>query len=281
MSTSESRSEVIISERIDEHLVVIRINRPERRNAFDGATARAMEAAIDAFEDDDSLRCGIITGSDIVFSAGQDLIAAAAAGHGCIGEARRVRHHGDAADEAGHRRDRRARTRGRARAGAVVRPDRGVAHREHGTTRGGPFTRRRRRRAVPAAEAHSVPLGDGAGAHGQAVARDADGRDRPRQSSCRSRSGAERRHRAGERGARRRATRGASEQADRAARVRVERRRGLAEADGVRRPCRCAPRTCRKASARSPRSAPQCGRAASPADFLAFGPLCGGHPPRK
>ena len=80
MSTSDPLStsgSVIISERVGEHLVVIRIDRPARRNAFDGATARAMEAAIDAFEDDDSLRCGIITGSDIVFSAGQDLIAAA------------------------------------------------------------------------------------------------------------------------------------------------------------------------------------------------------------
>jgi enoyl-CoA hydratase len=77
VSTSEPRGDVIISEKVDDHLVVIRINRPERRNAFDGATARAMEAAIDAFEDDDELRCAIITGSDIVFSAGQDLIAAA------------------------------------------------------------------------------------------------------------------------------------------------------------------------------------------------------------
>ncbi|HTN81994.1 MAG TPA: enoyl-CoA hydratase-related protein, partial [Acidimicrobiales bacterium] len=72
-----STSDVILSERVGDHILVIRINRPERRNAFDGATARAMEAAIDAFEDDDSLRVGIITGSDIVFSAGQDLIAAA------------------------------------------------------------------------------------------------------------------------------------------------------------------------------------------------------------
>ena len=79
MSTSEAATsdDVILTERIGEHLVVLRINRPARRNAFDGATARAMEAAIDAFEDDDSLRCAIITGSDIVFSAGQDLIAAA------------------------------------------------------------------------------------------------------------------------------------------------------------------------------------------------------------
>jgi enoyl-CoA hydratase len=71
-----SESGVIVTERHGEHLLIVRMNRPERRNAFDGATARAMEAAIDRYEQDDSLRCAIITGSDIVFSAGQDLIAA-------------------------------------------------------------------------------------------------------------------------------------------------------------------------------------------------------------
>ena len=110
MSTSELQRHPH-SERVGEHLVVIRINRPARRNAFDGATARAMEAAIDAFEDDDSLRCAIITGSDIVFSAGQDLIAAASNDMGVGAEARWLRDHGDAADEAGDRRDRRSRAR--------------------------------------------------------------------------------------------------------------------------------------------------------------------------
>lgn len=69
--------DAIRRERIGEHLFLIRIDRPHRRNAFDGATATAMESAIDDYEADDSLRCAIITGSDVVFSSGQDLIAAA------------------------------------------------------------------------------------------------------------------------------------------------------------------------------------------------------------
>jgi enoyl-CoA hydratase len=69
--------EAILSERHGAHVLIIRINRPHRRNAFDGATARALEAAIDAYEEDDGLRCAVITGSDVVFSSGQDLIAAA------------------------------------------------------------------------------------------------------------------------------------------------------------------------------------------------------------
>ncbi|MEU1208257.1 crotonase/enoyl-CoA hydratase family protein [Nocardia sp. NPDC005825] len=71
------RSDLIVTEVIDERILLVRINRPERRNAFDGATARALEAAIDRYEADDALRCAILTGSDLVFSAGQDLIAAA------------------------------------------------------------------------------------------------------------------------------------------------------------------------------------------------------------
>lgn len=59
------------------HLLIIRIDRPHRKNAFDGATALAMEQAIDAYEADPELRCAIITGTGDVFSSGQDLIAAA------------------------------------------------------------------------------------------------------------------------------------------------------------------------------------------------------------
>ena len=78
MSPSEPTiPELIQIKLVGKHTLVIRINRPEVRNAFDGATARAMEAAIDSYEADANLRCAIITGSDIVFSAGQDLIAAA------------------------------------------------------------------------------------------------------------------------------------------------------------------------------------------------------------
>lgn len=77
-NAAAAAADVILTERIGEHLLLIRINRPHRRNAFDSATSRAMETVIDAYEDDPSLRCAIVTGSDGVFCAGQDLIAAAA-----------------------------------------------------------------------------------------------------------------------------------------------------------------------------------------------------------
>ena len=58
-------------------VAILRINRPDVRNAFDRATAEAMEAALDAFDADASLRVGVLTGAGVAFSAGQDLKAAA------------------------------------------------------------------------------------------------------------------------------------------------------------------------------------------------------------
>ncbi len=75
-------TDAIKTEIIHDHILVISIERPHRRNAFDHATALAMEAAIDAYEEDANLRCAIITGSKEAFCSGQDLIAAA---HGEMG----------------------------------------------------------------------------------------------------------------------------------------------------------------------------------------------------
>lgn len=58
-------------------IAILRINRPQVRNAFDRATAEAMEAGLDAFDADPDLRAGVLTGAGGVFSAGQDLKAAA------------------------------------------------------------------------------------------------------------------------------------------------------------------------------------------------------------
>ncbi|MEU4619692.1 crotonase/enoyl-CoA hydratase family protein [Actinoplanes sp. NPDC023801] len=58
-------------------VTVLRLNRPEVRNAIDLATARALEKAIDAFEADPLARVAVLTGSGPVFCAGMDLKAAA------------------------------------------------------------------------------------------------------------------------------------------------------------------------------------------------------------
>ncbi len=74
----EMTDSVIRTERRHEgQVLLVTIDRPERRNAFDGATARALEAVIDDFEADDTLRVAVLTGAGPTFSAGQDLKAAA------------------------------------------------------------------------------------------------------------------------------------------------------------------------------------------------------------
>src|SRR5512147_353925 len=64
------------SQVIDDHIFVITIDRPEARNAFNGAMAAQLEALIDRYEDDSALWVAIIKGNGPTFSAGQDLKAA-------------------------------------------------------------------------------------------------------------------------------------------------------------------------------------------------------------
>jgi enoyl-CoA hydratase len=55
-------------------VAVVEIDRPERRNAVDRATARALGEAWDRFEDDDEALVGVLTGGED-FSSGADLQA--------------------------------------------------------------------------------------------------------------------------------------------------------------------------------------------------------------
>lgn len=60
------------------HVALIKINRPEARNAVNGDVANGMEAAIDRLEDDEDTWVGIVSGEGPVFSAGADLKAISA-----------------------------------------------------------------------------------------------------------------------------------------------------------------------------------------------------------
>jgi enoyl-CoA hydratase/carnithine racemase len=57
----------------DGHVLVIGINRPEKRNAFDLATIDQLGAAYEQLGTDDSLRAGVLFGHGEHFSAGLDL----------------------------------------------------------------------------------------------------------------------------------------------------------------------------------------------------------------
>jgi enoyl-CoA hydratase len=64
----------VLAERRDGVLIVT-INRPDARNAVNGAVAQGMAAAMDELDSDDELRVGIVTGAGGYFSAGMDLKA--------------------------------------------------------------------------------------------------------------------------------------------------------------------------------------------------------------
>ena len=55
------------------NVLVIRLNRPDARNAVNGAVATGLEAAIDDLEGDDTLLCGVLAANGPIFCAGADL----------------------------------------------------------------------------------------------------------------------------------------------------------------------------------------------------------------
>lgn len=54
-------------------VLLVRIEREEKRNAIDVATALGISAALDRLDDDPDLWAGVLTGTTTVFSAGTDL----------------------------------------------------------------------------------------------------------------------------------------------------------------------------------------------------------------
>lgn len=71
-----------------DHIAVLTIDRPEARNAVNGAVASGMEAALDRYEADESLWAAVLTGNGPVFSAGADLKEIAAGNAGSLSTAK-------------------------------------------------------------------------------------------------------------------------------------------------------------------------------------------------
>lgn len=67
----------MVHERVEGHVLVLELDRPEARNAVDGETARALEAAVDRLEEDPSLWVAVLGARGPVFCAGADLRAIA------------------------------------------------------------------------------------------------------------------------------------------------------------------------------------------------------------
>lgn len=78
-----------VTRRTVDSLCIITIERPEVRNAVDGATAAALADAFRSFDADPGLTAAILTGSEGTFCAGADLKAVAG------GQGNRVAERGD------------------------------------------------------------------------------------------------------------------------------------------------------------------------------------------
>jgi enoyl-CoA hydratase/carnithine racemase len=75
MSATGLDSDVVLFEVVHEHIAVVTLNRPRKKNAVNGAVTTAMAAFVQRIERDDSIRVAILTSSSAeVFSAGADLL---------------------------------------------------------------------------------------------------------------------------------------------------------------------------------------------------------------
>ena len=68
-----SESPLVITERPEAAIALVRINRPEVRNALNLATRKALAAAFQELHDDSSVRAIVLTGDTQAFAAGADL----------------------------------------------------------------------------------------------------------------------------------------------------------------------------------------------------------------
>jgi enoyl-CoA hydratase/carnithine racemase len=72
-------ADVLLVEIVERHIALLTLNRPEARNAVNGALARAMAAAVTKVENDPDIWVAVLTGAgDGAFCAGVDLKEAAA-----------------------------------------------------------------------------------------------------------------------------------------------------------------------------------------------------------
>lgn len=77
-----SETDVVLTERVDEHILVVTLNRPEKRHAVNGAVARALDRVVKESEADPTIWAVVLTSSGgPTFCAGADL-AEVSAGRG-------------------------------------------------------------------------------------------------------------------------------------------------------------------------------------------------------
>lgn len=71
--------ETILTERTDDGVGIVRLNRPKQLNALNATVMRELTDALLEFDKDDAIRCLLIMGDDRAFAAGADIKEMAAA----------------------------------------------------------------------------------------------------------------------------------------------------------------------------------------------------------
>jgi enoyl-CoA hydratase len=69
-------SPTLVTRRRAGHVLVVALNRPEKRNAVNRALADQLDEALNELDDDGELWAGVLTGTPEMFSAGSDLTSA-------------------------------------------------------------------------------------------------------------------------------------------------------------------------------------------------------------
>lgn len=88
MTASPVTTGALLVEHRPDRVVVLTLNRPERRNAVDLPTARLLAVALDELDADPAQRVAVLTGAGGFFSAGMDLRAFAETGERPVDERR-------------------------------------------------------------------------------------------------------------------------------------------------------------------------------------------------
>jgi enoyl-CoA hydratase/carnithine racemase len=78
-------------ERPAPHVLLLRIDRPEKRNALSNAMVVTLGTALAAAEEDDGVRCAVIAGTEDAFSAGADIAELSASEGKALSDPRRAR----------------------------------------------------------------------------------------------------------------------------------------------------------------------------------------------
>lgn len=73
MASSDPPETLVLTSRPAAGVALVRLNRPERRNALNMAVRREVAAALDALSADADVRCIVLTGDERAFAAGADL----------------------------------------------------------------------------------------------------------------------------------------------------------------------------------------------------------------